>query len=184
MPIKVLRQKAEEFIAACLITNEHSDCILQTIEQFRGTARIVNDAFAAGGNDDEASGGAPDKSGVRLSREQLLKELADREEKMRSGADDDGMTDQIRVYERIIQELQSSRPLRIMVQASAGYQRNDCVYVDCTVFALSTLRRILPSHTPVVFLGTGKSFLLTTVYLWCLLHSKKVHALPNMYMAP
>jgi hypothetical protein len=122
VPIKALRQKAEEFIAARLITNEHSDYILQTIEQFRGATRIVNDAFAAGGgNDDEGGGGAPDRSGVRLSREQLLKELADREEKMRSGADDDGMTDQFRVYEHIIQELQSSRPLRIMVQASAGY---------------------------------------------------------------
>ena len=127
MPIKVLRQKAGEFIAACLISNEHSDYILQTIEQFRGATRIVNDAFAAGGNDDEGCGGAPDRSGTRLSREQLLKELADREEKMRSGADDDGMTDQIRVYEHIIQELQSSRPLRIMVQASAGYECNVCV---------------------------------------------------------
>ena len=121
MPIKVLRQKADDFKAARLISNEHSECILQTIEQFLGATRIVNDAFAAGGNDDEGGGGAPDRSGTRLSREQLLKELADREEKMRSGADDDGMTDQIRVYEHIIQELQSSRPLRIMVQASAGY---------------------------------------------------------------
>jgi hypothetical protein len=121
VPIKVLRQKADDFKAACLISNEHSENILQTIEQFRGATRIVNDAFAAGGNDDEGGGSAPDRSGTRLSREQLLKELADREEKMRSGADDDGTTDQIRVYEHIIQELQSSRPLRIMVQASAGY---------------------------------------------------------------
>ena len=49
---------------------------------------------AADAND--GGDGAPDRSGVRLTREQLLKELADREEKLQAGGD--GVTDQWRVY--------------------------------------------------------------------------------------
>ena len=80
--------------------------ILQTIEQIRGATRIVNDGAGADGAD-EGGSGAADRSGVKLSREQLLSELADREEKMISGAEADGVTDQFRVYEHIIGELQS-----------------------------------------------------------------------------
>ena len=50
----------------------------------------------------------------------MLAELADREEKMRSGAPDGEETDQMRVYKFIIERLNSDRPLRLMVQASAG----------------------------------------------------------------
>ena len=95
VPLPALRSKAEEFIAARLITNEHSDHLLQTIEQFRGATRIVNDGYVAAA-DADGGDGAPDRSGVRLTREQLLKELADREEKLQAGGD--GVTDQWRVY--------------------------------------------------------------------------------------
>jgi len=91
-----LRSKAGEFITAGLITNEHSDTILQTIEQFRGATRIVNDGFLAAADANDGRDGAPDRSGVRLTREQLLKELADREQKLQAGGD--GVTDQWRVY--------------------------------------------------------------------------------------
>ena len=79
-----------------MITDELAEHILQTIEQLRGATRIVNEGFAGGGDDGAEDGGdgAPDRSGVRLSREQLLRELADREEKMQSGAEADGVTDQ------------------------------------------------------------------------------------------
>lgn len=120
MPGPALQQKANEFIAANLITDVLSDQIMQTIEQMRGATRIVNDGTGADGADDGGSGAA-DRSGVKLSREQLLNELADREEKMKSGAEADGVTDQFRVYEHIIGELQWNRPLRLMVQASAGF---------------------------------------------------------------
>ena len=125
VPVVVLRQKAEEFIAAGLITNELSDQVLMTIEQIRGATRIVNDAYGGIADDVAADGGenAPERSGGRLSREQLQKELADREEKLQAGGED-GMTDQYRVYQHIIQELESNRPLRLMVQASAGLYRD------------------------------------------------------------
>ena len=119
VPVPVLRQKANEFIAANLITEVHADQILQTIEQIRGAMRIVNDGAGADGADEGGSGAG--RGAVKLSREQLLNELADREEKMKSGAEADGVTDQFRVYEHIIGELQWNRPLRLMVQASAGF---------------------------------------------------------------
>ena len=122
VPVPVLRAKAEEFLAAGLITNEQSDQVLQTIEQLRGATRIVNDAYSGGGDDDATANGgdnAPDRSGVKLTREQLQRELVDREEKMQAGGDG-GVTCQYRVYMHIVQELESGRPLRLMVQASAG----------------------------------------------------------------
>ena len=86
----------------------------------------MNDAYTGGIADDVAANGgenAQERSGGRLSREQLEKELADREEKLQAGGED-GMTDQYRVYQHIIQELESNRPLRLMVQASAGLYRD------------------------------------------------------------
>ena len=96
MPLHAFRSKAEEFIAAGLITDEHFNTIMQTIEQFRGATRIVNDGFVVASDADDGGDGAPDRSGVRLMRELLLKELADREEKLQAGGD--GVTDQWRVY--------------------------------------------------------------------------------------
>ena len=117
--------------------------ILQVIEQERGQQRIAGDAAVS-------STGTP--SGLdapticpKLSRRELEAELTKRETMMRTG-DGPGETDQWRVYKYIIGELQAgTRPLRLIVQASAG---------------------------------TGKSFLLTSVYLWCILnkHSCKAAA--------
>ena len=145
----VLRQKAEEFIEARLITDTLADQIIQTIEQMRGASRLINEVGDGDAGAQEPSDGtAQDRAGVRLSRDQLFKELADREEKLQSSSED-GITDQYpslrnevlflvvyacpwfgqalilqrlryRVYQYIIGELQSDRPLRLMVQASAG----------------------------------------------------------------
>ena len=43
-----------------------------------------------------------------------------REKNMQAGAPDGGVTDQWRVYQHVIQQLQTGSPLRLMVQASAG----------------------------------------------------------------
>ena len=61
--------------------------------------------------------------------------LAKRIDLMKAGGAGGKDTDQFRVFQFIIEVLQSDKKLRLMVQASAG---------------------------------TGKSFLLTTVFLWCL----------------
>ena len=127
-----------------MINDTLADQIIQTIEQMRGASRLINE-IGGGDAGEQDDGGAPDRAGVRLSRDQLVKELADREEKLQSSSDD-GVTDQYRcqqtnaslfqlvvciaiqflwccwyrVYQYIIGELQSNRPLRLMVQASAG----------------------------------------------------------------
>ena len=76
-------------------------------------------------------GGAPDhdasadrtRTAEKLTRAQLVAELEDREEKLRSGATDGAETDQMRVYQYVIEQLSSDKPLRLMVQASAGTGR-------------------------------------------------------------
>ena len=50
-------------------------------------------------------------------------ELGLREKNMQSGAPEGGITDQWRVYQHVIAQLQSGPPLRLMVQASAGTGR-------------------------------------------------------------
>lgn len=170
VPVPVLRQKAEEFIADGLISNEHADHILQTIEQFRGATRIVNADFVGGGggNVENDGDGAPDRSGVRLSREQLFKELADREEKMQSGAEAGGVTDQFRVYQHIVNQLQSSLPLRLMVQASAGIHTycafarscepvglNICVAACVSCVVLPSLTNHLLRNWKIIFTDLG-----------------------------
>ena len=68
--------------------------------------------------------------------------LQERDELMKSS--DGGESDQYRVYQYIIGELEKgTRFLRVMVQASAG---------------------------------TGKSFLMTTVMLWCIVNGKNARA--------
>ena len=103
------------------IERERTEYILLTIEAERGhRERVVNGMDVGDGV--AGQGGTTDR-GVgrdRLTRVQMIAELQDREEKMRSGAPDGGDTDQMRVYKLIIERLGSDRPLRLMVQASAG----------------------------------------------------------------
>ena len=76
----------------------------------------------------DVGGGAPDQDASadrtraveKLTRAQLVAELEGREEKLRSGATDGTDTDQWRVYQYIIEQLSSDKPLRLMVQASAN----------------------------------------------------------------
>ena len=84
-----------------------------------------------------------------LPNADLRRLLEDREHKMKTGPASEegsqasGETDQWHVYKKITDAIQSGKPLRLMVQASAG---------------------------------TGKTFLLTTVALWCEVHTDDVHA--------
>ena len=56
----------------------------------------------------------------RLSAAALKKELEVREKNMQAGGPDGGITDQWRVYQHVIAQLQMGSPIRLMVQASAG----------------------------------------------------------------
>ena len=114
--------------------------VILVIEAERGKTALTGNVNAAG------VGGhvEPDSHlQTRLSSEQLRTLLDQRVEMMRSGAAEGGVTDQFRVYQYIVQKIESGDYLRLMVQASAG---------------------------------TGKSFLLTTVYLFCIVKGLKTKA--------
>ena len=76
--------------------------------------RIANEPDAV--DDDSA---AREKVSGRLTRAEIEEELAKRVAMMREGASAVGETDQYRVYQYIIGELESGNFLRLMVQASA-----------------------------------------------------------------
>jgi hypothetical protein len=85
------------------------------IEGERGKERLSNDA---GGTDESTD--ARGRISERMTPAEMEAELDKRVEMMREGGGGDGVTDQFRVYEYIIQELEAERWLRLMVQASAG----------------------------------------------------------------
>ena len=142
LPTETLREKADEYVAAGLLTVECGAAIVRVIEQERGVGRMANEVPPEDAG--EAAAGAPRAcNSSRLSPAELAAELKRREDLMMAGAEDGSETDQWRVYAHIIGAIAAGEYLRLMVQASAG---------------------------------TGKSFLLTTVFLWCLVNDKKCKA--------
>ena len=59
---------------------------------------------------------------MRLSHAEMAAELHRREELLKAGGSA-GVTDQWRVYTHIVNSLRLGTPLRLMVQASAGFVR-------------------------------------------------------------
>ena len=138
VPTPALLDKAQEYVEARLISKEAALKIKNVLEAERSVYRMLNEANES---DDESK--AVPALTHRLSPEQMVAELADRETKMQAGGQAGGVTDQWRVYQHIIGSIRRGEYLRLMVQASAG---------------------------------TGKSFLLTTVFLWCIVNGKKAKA--------
>lgn len=143
LPTEVLRAKVNEYHASGQLSEDAAKLIMTTIEQERGVVRLVNNEPDDGSPGD--GDGAPRAAGEGAkTRADLERELALREERLRTGASSDNVeTDQWRVYTHIVRRLERGPPLRLLVQASAG---------------------------------TGKSYLLSTVYLHCLLRGLAVRA--------
>ena len=140
MPDEVLEEKAKEYVQEGHINEGDAEAMLKVIAAERGHVPTENDG-AIGDDSKNAGGGVLTH---KLSPAQLEELLAKRIEQMRAGRTDGTDTDQYRVFKFIIEALQGDgKPLRLMVQASAG---------------------------------TGKSFLLATVFLWCLVHKRKARA--------
>ena len=115
-----LKEKADEYVAARLLSHQKADRVIRVIEEERQTHRVVNDNAA---RDAGTSGSGNQTISNRKTKGQLLDELAEREANMQKRQDSDsaeGETDQWRVYKYVIENLKSNRPLRLMVQASAG----------------------------------------------------------------
>ena len=120
-PVHVLKQKAEDYIAGGHIGRDLAERILLHIEAERGgRERLVNDMDVGGRAKGQDASADRTRAAEKLTRAQLAAELEDREEKLRSGGMDGADTDQWRVYQYIIEQLSSDKPLRQMVQASAG----------------------------------------------------------------
>ena len=98
------------------MTEEQAKSILQVIRAERGQSGIANDASL----DDETPVRSAGLS-HRLTREEMATLLTTRIEQMRAGGSDDHPTDQYRVFTYVIGQIQTGeRPLRLMIQASAG----------------------------------------------------------------
>jgi hypothetical protein len=114
VPTERLKEKADEYVLNGDLSLDMGKAIIATIESERGKQRLVNGA--AGADDDADNGRISDK----LTLADMQAELDKRVELMRAGAAGDGITDQARVFDYIVSQLEGRGFLRLMVQASAG----------------------------------------------------------------
>ena len=138
IPTTVLEEKAAEYVASDYMSEAEAKGILDVIRAERGQSGVANDGAL--------DGDGPVNPGLsrRLTPEEIEAKLADNIEKMKAGGEEGVETDQYRVFKFIIEQLEhGEKPLRLMIQASAG---------------------------------TGKSFLLTSVFLWAVLKGVKTKA--------
>ena len=116
VPMEALKLKADEYVAAGLLTLDMARHVCKAIEDERGHTTVVNEQAEASAENGTEGGSVSS----RLSAAALKKELEVREKNMQAGAEDGGVTDQWRVYQHVIHQLQSGEPIRLMVQAGAG----------------------------------------------------------------
>ena len=117
VPTMVIRQKIHEYVQYQHIDKGQADAILRIVEDERNASRIVG----VDGNDADcfATRGC-DESVRTLTLAELRAELEDKENKMQAGGSSGDPTDQWRCYQYITSAIAAERPLRLMVQASAG----------------------------------------------------------------
>jgi len=117
--VEALKEEADEYVMPRLISLDKARPVCKTIAEERGHQRIVNEQAASEAPAD-AEAAAERNVSSSLSAAALKKELEERGVNMQAGAPDGGVTDQRRVYQHVIQQLQTGPPLRLMVQASSG----------------------------------------------------------------
>ena len=110
--LQAIKRKCDDFIRTGDLPLEEGRSITRTIEDERGKIRVANETAGA---DEEAEAG----TGLadRLSLDEIKATLDKRVEMMRSGSAEGEVSDQARVYEYIVQRLESGNYLRLMVQA-------------------------------------------------------------------
>ena len=116
---------------------------MQQIEEMRNILHLRNPTASA----DDAQTSAAKTSHAPLTPAEMSAELQEREKLLQqrsaNAKQTDRPTDQWRVYEECVEQLKTTEPLRLFLQASAG---------------------------------TGKSFLLESLYLWCLVNGAEAQA--------
>ena len=136
IPTRALIQKADDFVGNGDLTVDAARITVRTIEGERGAQRMANEA---GGDAGDAAQGRGRVS-ERLTLADMQAELDKRVDMMRSGAANlGGITDQARVYDYIVAQLESGGPpLRLLIQASAGTGKS---------FLLTTVLRAGEEHS-------------------------------------
>ena len=119
VPLAALKEKAKLYVDQGLIRQDMAERVIRVIESERGDSFYVNDVPA---DAQDAAAGGGDSLSTRLSPEQMQALLEKRVEMMKEGHVGNGaaVTDQHRVFSEIVAGLEQGRPLRLMVQASAG----------------------------------------------------------------
>ena len=145
LPMDKLKEKTQEYVDAGHLSTEEAKQVIRTIEKERGVEREVN-ANASGDFDGEdADRVATETVSGNLSMAALREMLADRESKMKIGRiADDGS--------QAVGETDQWRVYNKVVSAIKNKQ---------------FLRLMIQASA-----GTGKTFLLTTVALWCKVHGE------------
>ena len=114
----MLEDKAREYVDkhSDLVTEQQAKAILEVIRAERGESGLANDTSL----DDDTPARSAGLS-HRLTREEMATLLSTRIEQMRAGGGADHPTDQYRVFTYVTGQVQNGdRPLRLMIQASAG----------------------------------------------------------------
>lgn len=153
MPIKPLKAKADEYEAAGIIRTGRAKLIISVIQQERGKAPIQNDPNIQGGASD--SPGTMQQQGPHAAQQQG--------EKASDAWTTTDMTAELKRRETCLQAGATTE----------GVTDQWRVYRDIT----NKLQSNEPCRMMVqASAGTGKSFLLTTVYLWCVVHGLRAKA--------
>ena len=108
--------------------------ILDVIRAERGESGVANDVAL--------HGDGPVNPGFsrRLFRAEIEAKLADNIEKMQAGGEEGVETDQFRVFKFIIEQLEhGEKPLRLMIQASAGTSKS---FLLTSVFLWAVLKGV------------------------------------------
>ena len=114
VPTTALQEKAEQFVANGDLTTQMAHQIIRTIEGERGKEKLINEAGEEVDDPDDGGG----RLTQRLSLAEMQAELDKRIAMMRAGAAGTGLTDQARVFDYIVQQLEQGEYLRLMLQAT------------------------------------------------------------------
>ncbi len=160
-----MEERARAYVDAELITEDVAKRIMAVIRSERNHEEYLN----------EAGEGPPEENNnlsTKLSHEQLQRLLEEREEMMKASPDG-SVTDQWRVYEHVVNCIQNGQYLRLLVQASAGTGKPAPQHAKETLFPRWFASSGGGLLFPVCYL---RSFLLTTIFLWALVHNYKTKA--------
>ena len=106
----------DKYIEEDLLTYDEASLSIKTIEAERSKQRMSNDV----GEDDQGDSKSRGKLSEHLTCKEMENILHERVEMMKQ-TDDGSLSDQYRVYQYIVDELEKGTTfLRVMVQASAG----------------------------------------------------------------